>query len=360
MIIHAYILSYNEQEIIAKTLDHYCRFCSRVFLMDNMSNDRTLEIARQFAQVTVIPWVDETRDIRLLTRMKARTYYDYSRAGGRHTSEVADWIIACDADELLYHPDVAAVLSRYQMQGVTVPQVTGFDMIDRAEIDPNQSLVDQYRCGIRAPHMDKRIVFACDFDMRFSRGAHPRGPGFELMLEEYNYKTSEDAEFALLHFKFVGNRAYNVARNNIEKAPVKESGYAGTTQHYKATLDGNYDPRENFPNPPRVIKDNGCVAFTDFDPSTGDLGDQVSMRAVRGRYTDILKRVTDSLANRDLEGNINECIQLMSMARDFRPKGEHIKRKLKEYKSVRTEIGGRRGNGWLRRASRRARKLLYS
>lgn len=54
--IHAYFVCYNEEKILPFILDYYLSFCSKIFLFDNLSNDRTLEIARGYPEVKVIPF----------------------------------------------------------------------------------------------------------------------------------------------------------------------------------------------------------------------------------------------------------------------------------------------------------------
>ena len=56
LIIHAYLLCYNEEKIIKNTLDYYSQFCTKIFVLDNMSTDQSCEIASQYKNVTVIKW----------------------------------------------------------------------------------------------------------------------------------------------------------------------------------------------------------------------------------------------------------------------------------------------------------------
>lgn len=193
MIIHAYLLCYNEEKIIKNTLDYYSKFCSKIFVLDNMSTDKSCEIASQYENVIIIKWqnngfIDES----LYVTLKTQTYKNYSRKGGEFTSEVADWIISCDMDEILYHPNLIWAIKEYDKLDVTVPCITGFNVLGDNELDPERDIIQQYSKAIRAKPFDKRILFRCDFDMTYSFGCHPKGNGFEHMKQTYLYKSSDE------------------------------------------------------------------------------------------------------------------------------------------------------------------------
>ncbi len=335
MKIHAYILCYNEEDIIRNTLSHYSEFCSRVFLMDNMSTDRTLQYASEYDKVTVIPWADETIDQHLNIKMKAKTFRDYSRQGGQYTEEVADWIIACDADEILYHPRLTDLLATYKKQGVTVPLVTGFNMLDEKNVDPARSLTEQFREGVRTVFFDKRIVFDSNFDMHYSGGAHPRCAGFHHMKTEYNYLTNEKAELALLHYKYVGNRYLKVARKYFEKAPLSTDGSTGCPVHYSRTMSGSIKaPRGGT----IIIEDNDYIDFSKFEPCVGDKGlDEDLWWANRAMHAVNLQHIALRMERQGLRKNLSDCIALMEFALRLKPHGKPIRNKLAYYRSLARE-----------------------
>src|SRR5579863_5958872 len=98
MIIHAHILAWNEEQILPFTLDHYSLLCDKIFIHDNMSSDNSDEIYIKYPKVTVIKW-DSNNEINELNyvNIKSKAYREHSRD--------ADWVIVCDCDEFIYHPN---------------------------------------------------------------------------------------------------------------------------------------------------------------------------------------------------------------------------------------------------------------
>ncbi|MGX1201885.1 glycosyltransferase family 2 protein [Marinobacter sp. MBR-105] len=281
MKVHCYLLCFNEEKMIESVLRYYSEFCSKIFVMDNYSTDRSVEVARKFPMVSIIKWKtdDGKIDERMYVRLKSQMYKEYSREGGRYTEEVADWIISCDMDEILYHPDIKSILEDYKSKGVTVPQITGFNMVGDHEVDPARSIAGQYQYGFRSPHYDKRIVFDCEFNMAYSVGCHPAGVGFEYMKTTYGYKSSNEHPLALLHFKRVGDRLVDKAAQNVDRIDRGRSGIRKTQDGSYKGLGGQYfnvvEGKAPAPEPAKmrkVIGDDGQVLFADFKPSTGEAG----------------------------------------------------------------------------------------
>ena len=54
MIIYAYILCWNEEKILPFTLDHYSHFFDKIYLLDNHSTDRSVEIAKTYEKVEIL------------------------------------------------------------------------------------------------------------------------------------------------------------------------------------------------------------------------------------------------------------------------------------------------------------------
>lgn len=52
--VHVYILCFNEEKMLPFTLDCYSSFCAKIFVLDNMSTDHSLEICSMYSKVQVI------------------------------------------------------------------------------------------------------------------------------------------------------------------------------------------------------------------------------------------------------------------------------------------------------------------
>jgi len=191
MIIHAHILSFNEEKILPFTLDYYSNISEKIFIYDNMSTDSSDEIYTKYPKVTVIKW-DSKGEINEMNyiNIKSNGYKQYSRN--------ADWVIVCDCDEFLYHPKLIEKIEYYKSNGVTVPKVNGHDMVSEKfpEHDGNP-ITDKIKTGSEVyPPFCKNIVFNPKLDVQYGIGGH----SFQCQNATY----SNSAEFKLLHYKFLG------------------------------------------------------------------------------------------------------------------------------------------------------------
>jgi hypothetical protein len=193
MKIHSHILAWNEEKILPYTLDYYSTFCEKIFIYDNMSDDNSDEIYKRYPKVEVIKW-DSNNEINEINYIKLKTesYKERSR------NQNVDWVIVCDCDEFLYHPNLIDVLVDYKSKGITVPKVCGHDMV--SEIFPEYDgklLVDKVKVGSeRYQPMCKNIIFNPDLDVNYGIGAHSFNCD--------NAVFSETEELKLLHYKFLG------------------------------------------------------------------------------------------------------------------------------------------------------------
>ena len=193
MKIHSHILAWNEEKILPYTLDYYSTFCEKIFIYDNMSDDNSDEIYKRYPKVEVIKW-DSNNEINEINYIKLKTesYKERSR------NQNVDWVIVCDCDEFLYHPNLIDVLVDYKNKGITVPKVCGHDMV--SEIFPKYDgklLVDKVKVGSeRYQPMCKNIIFNPDLDVNYGIGAH----SFNCP----NAVFSDEEDLKLLHYKFLG------------------------------------------------------------------------------------------------------------------------------------------------------------
>ena len=109
MNIHAHIIAWNEERILPFVLDYYSRICSKIFIYDNMSTDSSDEIYRRYDKVEVIKWESEdSMNDDMNRKIKSLGYRNRSR------NQNVDWVITCDCDEILYHPNLIEKLQEYK------------------------------------------------------------------------------------------------------------------------------------------------------------------------------------------------------------------------------------------------------
>ncbi len=191
MKIHAYIIAYNEEKMIRHTLSHYAFICEKVFLYDNHSTDRTVEIAREH------PFV-EVRQFDSGNKIDERAYQEVKNNCWKGSK--ADYVIVCDMDELLWSPKLAMDLSYLSERNVTIPKVKGYSMVsDSFPEDYNHHIIKHVKMGVRDPAFDKQIIF----DPKRIREINYR-PGAHSCFPEGNLLTADHPRLYLLHYKYLG------------------------------------------------------------------------------------------------------------------------------------------------------------
>lgn len=192
MKIHVHIVSYNEEKMLPYTLDYYSSFCEKIFVWDNMSTDSSDVIYAKYPKVEVVKW-DSNNEINEMNyvNIKSNCYKERSRNN-------VDWVITCDCDEYVYHPDLINVLTRYKNEGVNIVQTSGHEMVSETfpEYDGG-SLLDKVKVGSeKMPNLSKPLIFDPMIDVTFDVGAH------HLFSNNPIYSNSD--EIKILHYKFLG------------------------------------------------------------------------------------------------------------------------------------------------------------
>lgn len=91
MVVEAHIIAWNESETIHLTIKHYQKFCSKIIIYDNFSDDNTREIAEAIGcEVKLFGVKGVLSDVEY-TKIKNNCW----------KGSTADWVIVCDADEIL-------------------------------------------------------------------------------------------------------------------------------------------------------------------------------------------------------------------------------------------------------------------
>ena len=185
--VHAYILVYNEQEFLPFTLDYYSQFCEKIYVMNNESTDRSIEIALRYTQVEIINWKSNQQPNDLIMAEIQSEAYKASRG-------VADWVVVCDCDEILYNYQD---LPELKAQGIDLPSLKGYDMISNEFPSyDGTNVCEKIKLGIENPHFNKQIVFNPQVNITFSPGAHS--------CHHSSHFKSSPSNLLLLHYKWLG------------------------------------------------------------------------------------------------------------------------------------------------------------
>ena len=176
MNIEAFILCWNESETLHLTINHYKYFCSKITIYDNFSTDNSREIAESMGcEVKLFGVSGELNDAEYL-KVKNNCW----------KSSQADWVIVCDADEIIIPPN--------GMDG-TIVRTQGFNMFSN-EL-PKESWLE-INTGIPDSNYSKLICFnpKAIKEIGYVYGCHEAEP-------------TGDVKFStlitpLLHYKHVG------------------------------------------------------------------------------------------------------------------------------------------------------------
>lgn len=187
MKIHVYTMAHNEEVLIPYFMRHYGHIAAKIYIYDNESTDKTAQIAG-YSGATVIPFKGPYSDRHLL-QVKNQ---EYKKSRGE-----ADWIIAVDVDEFIWHPNLVELLEGYLRDGITLPQVEGYDMISEAPPCGPGQIYEEIRFGIKCHWYDKRAVFHPDLDINYDIGCHNCNPRGKIT-------HSKKREIKLLHYRLLG------------------------------------------------------------------------------------------------------------------------------------------------------------
>lgn len=240
MTVDCFFLNWNEADIIALTLKHYGSFCRRIVVYDNYSDDNSPEIAR---------WAGaEVRQFGTPGVLDDFAYLEIKNNCWKGSD--ADYVLVCDADEILYHEDLPAVLDMEKKRGTTLFRTNGINMFsermplqDFAEIttgipdgtfsksilfDPKAIREIDYLPGCHVARPQGRVeVSLSTVDLRHYRciGGFER---FKARHEQYNQRLSER------------NRRYKMGNYEWVESPneiaAKRIEFEGLLERSKASL----------------------------------------------------------------------------------------------------------------------------
>lgn len=210
-VIHAYFLCYNEANLLPHLLDHYLNFCEKVFIIDNMSTDESVEIINSYENTEVIPY-DTNGELR------DDVYIKIKNDVWKQSRGIADYVIVGDADEFLYHKNIERFLTESFNKGVTIFKPEGYHMIadENLSLSEDDNIFDKVKNGVRTNVLDKMMIFNCNEiqEINYSFGCHNANPvGKTILLEDKNFK--------MLHYKFLGIKNH-ILRNSIRRERLSE------------------------------------------------------------------------------------------------------------------------------------------
>lgn len=205
MNIEAYIIAFNEAETIHLTVKHYQSFGAKVKIYDNYSTDNTVDICKSLGcEVESFGIKGELNDAHYL-RIKNRCW----------KGSQANWVIVCDADEILWHPsnNLGEVLRIATMYGRTIFKTSGFNVYSNA-MPVNDFL--EIQTGIHDENYSKSVIFDPKKirDISYQYGCHKAVPCGIL-----NYS---EVVLPLFHYRAIGGPDRIVQRHALYRSRMGE------------------------------------------------------------------------------------------------------------------------------------------
>jgi hypothetical protein len=186
-VIHYYSLCWNEEKILPFTLGYYSRFCEKLVIMDNESDDSSPSIIKSYNNT-------EIRTYHSNSEIRDDIYLEIKNNIWKESRGKADWVIMCDTDEFLYHPNLPEKLDELKQKGVSIVRPYGFDMFSATFPEKN---IFEVKNGIKENrHLRKCIIFNPNLidEINFKAGCHKCKP-------EGKVKFYKKSDIKLLHYK---------------------------------------------------------------------------------------------------------------------------------------------------------------
>lgn len=177
--IEVHTICWNEESLLPLFLSHYSSFATKIVVWDNHSDDASQDLVRECERAELQTYDSENQS-------SNDRYLDVKNHCWKETQ--ADWVIVCDIDELIYHPDLLNLLTNSTAQ---ILKCDGFN-VTGPSIDRTPRF-DVWK-GKHAPQYCKPAVFRASIgEIRYAYGCHTARPQFPI----------EPSEIKLLHCQFL-------------------------------------------------------------------------------------------------------------------------------------------------------------
>lgn len=190
MKVEVFAICYNEQFLMPFFMKHYA--WAKVNVFDNHSTDRSREIAKRMG-ANVRLFGNHQLDDREYLKIKNEVY----------KSSRADYVIVSDLDEFLYHPDILNHLRYLKANGMTMPNISGYNIYSN-DLPKNNIL--EINTGFEDPNFAKQIIFSPRIDIKFRYGCH---------VNNATGLIRRGGGLSVLHYRCIGGVKRMIARHRM-------------------------------------------------------------------------------------------------------------------------------------------------
>lgn len=217
MRIEAFLLCWNEKDIMPFIIKHYQKFCDHIVIMDNHSTDGSDKLAESMGC--------EVR------KFGTKFFDDQSNMEAKNScwkGSKADWCVVCDFDEVLFaNENIYQRLARIRFEGATIIKTIGWQIM--SDQMPKEDLLEITN-GYEFSNYAKNIIFNPKeiTAINYNPGAHRCEP-------EGNVVWSEESLY-VLHYKHIGGVERTIKRyKEYQPRMSKNNRKNGWGTHYNRT-----------------------------------------------------------------------------------------------------------------------------
>lgn len=216
MKIHAYLLCWNEIDIMPLVIKHYDKFCDKITIMDNWSTDGSDKLAESLG-CEVVKFGTKFFDDQENMNVKNNCWRGSN----------ADWVIVADFDEVLFHSYKEMRFAIEYFANATIIKTIGWQIM--SDEWPANDLTEITH-GYEFKNYAKSICFSPKHitDIGYGPGAHEANPqGLVNWSAESLY---------VLHYKHIGGVQRTIDRyREYQKRMSKNNRKMGWGCHYNRT-----------------------------------------------------------------------------------------------------------------------------
>lgn len=211
-IIHYYAICWNEELILPFVYDYYNKFVDHFIIYDNYSTDGSCQLLAGYSNVEIIKF-DTGNKFDDVTHIKIKNKC-WKKSRGK-----ADYVIVCDVDEFIYHPNFDEFISKSLKNKISFFKPLGYNMYSDffPEYKEGINIVKLITKGVFDRKYCKSIIFDPHqiVDINYAEGAHLCAPWGII-------KSTVDTKLKLLHYKNIGLK-YILSKKEMYKARLSET-----------------------------------------------------------------------------------------------------------------------------------------
>ncbi len=195
MKIDVYVMVYNEETLLPYFLRHYGSFAQHIYAFYDESPDNTRKILSQHPKVTIFDLKEHGINEGYWTSELWTKYEELSRGK-------ADYVVLVDADEFLYHPHLAQVLTKEKELGTQLIQPQGFTMFSENLPTTTGQIYEEIKKGLPDFWATQCCLFDPDIYIRFRKGCH----SIARMRKNVKFKAGAKIGLKMLHYRYFGKK----------------------------------------------------------------------------------------------------------------------------------------------------------